>query len=125
MRMHHVIIMLTLIFIQGHTDLNHENNKCLIILEMFQAIPIKFAVKIVQLKPKVFIIFASPMTLTFTQGHNCISNHNFLTSSLVIVSDIYLRYGIQTWHDGRHGIYARAHFNDLDISGLTEDKIQC
>ena len=30
-RMHHVFIILTLIFIQGHTDLNHENNKCLII----------------------------------------------------------------------------------------------
>ena len=27
MRMHHVIIILTLTFIQGHTDLNHENNK--------------------------------------------------------------------------------------------------
>ena len=31
MRMHHVLITLTLIFIQGHTDLNYENNKCLII----------------------------------------------------------------------------------------------
>ena len=30
MIMHHVLITLTLTFIQGHTDLNHENNKCLI-----------------------------------------------------------------------------------------------
>ena len=43
--MHHVLIMLTLIFIQGQghadDDLNHENIKCLIISE---------TVKIVQLK---------------------------------------------------------------------------
>ena len=31
MRMHHVLIALTSIFIQGHTDLNYEKNKCLII----------------------------------------------------------------------------------------------
>ena len=30
LRMHHMLIILTLTFIQGHTDLNHEN-KCLII----------------------------------------------------------------------------------------------
>ena len=28
---HHVLIILTLAFIQGHTYLNHDNNKCLII----------------------------------------------------------------------------------------------
>ena len=33
MRMYHVFIILTLTFIQGHTDLNRENNKCLIISE--------------------------------------------------------------------------------------------
>ena len=37
MRMHHVRIIITLAFIQGHTDLNHENNKCLIISETIQA----------------------------------------------------------------------------------------
>ena len=26
-RMHHLLIILALTFIQGHTDLNHENNK--------------------------------------------------------------------------------------------------
>ena len=36
--------------LQGHTDLNHENDKYSIISETFQAIPIKCAVKIVQLK---------------------------------------------------------------------------
>ena len=41
MLMHHVLIILTLTFIQGHTDLNHEHNKCSIISEAVQAIPIK------------------------------------------------------------------------------------
>ena len=27
-RMHHMLIILTVTIIQGHTDLNHENNKC-------------------------------------------------------------------------------------------------
>ena len=47
MRMHLVLSILTLSFIQGHTDLDHENTKCLIILETIEAMPIKFAVKIV------------------------------------------------------------------------------
>ena len=46
MKMHHVLIILTLTFIQGHTDLNHENNKYLIISETVRAMPIKFSVKI-------------------------------------------------------------------------------
>ena len=37
-----------------------------------QVVAIKFAVKIVQLK--VYMIFASLMTLTVTQGHNFVSN---------------------------------------------------
>ena len=41
MAMHHMLIILTLTFIQGRTDLNHQNNKCLIISETVQAIPIK------------------------------------------------------------------------------------
>ena len=40
MRKHHVIMILSLTFIQGHTDLNHENNKCLIILETIQAMQV-------------------------------------------------------------------------------------
>ena len=72
MTMHHVLIILPLAFIQGLTDLNHENNKCFIISKILQAIAIKFAVKIVRLK--VYMTIVSPMTLTFTQGHNCISD---------------------------------------------------
>ena len=50
MLMHHVVIILTVTSIQGHTDLNHEINKCFIISETVQAIPITFAMKIVRLK---------------------------------------------------------------------------
>ena len=47
--MHHVLIMLTLTFIEGHSDLNHENKKCLKIGKKeknIQAMLIKSAVKI-------------------------------------------------------------------------------
>ena len=43
-----MLIILTLTFIQGHTDLDHEKDKCSIISETIQAVPITFAVKIVQ-----------------------------------------------------------------------------
>ena len=49
-RMHRVLITLTGAFIQGHTDLNRKNNKCSIISETVQAMPINFAVKTVRLK---------------------------------------------------------------------------
>ena len=42
MRMHHVFIILTFTFIQGHADLNHKKNKCSFISETFQAMHIKF-----------------------------------------------------------------------------------
>ena len=34
----------------------------------------------------------------------------------------YLRYGIQTWHDGRHmhGIYANARVDDLDFDARSQ-----
>ena len=56
MIMHHMLIILTLTYIQGHTDLNHENNKGLVISKTVQAIAIGFAVKIVRIK--VYIIFS-------------------------------------------------------------------
>ena len=71
--MHYVsIILLTLTFIQGHTDLNHENKKYLIISESTQPMPIKFAGKIVRLNFDVTI--ASPVTLIFVPGHKCVSS---------------------------------------------------
>ena len=60
-----------------------------------QAMPIKFAVKIVRLR--VCMTIASPMTITFIQGHKCLKLDCFLTCN---ISDI-LSYYIQTWHDGR------------------------
>ena len=80
MGMHHVLIILTLTFIQGHTDLNHKNNKCLIISKTIQAMPINFAVKIIQLK--VY------MNLTFIQGHKCVSN--LTTFELAISRTIFM-----------------------------------
>ena len=72
MRMYNMLIILTLTVTQG---LNHENNKCLIISETVQAMPIELAVKILRLKVGVYYMtIASLMTLTFTQGHNCVSN---------------------------------------------------
>ena len=50
MLMHYVLIILTLTFIPGFTDFNDENDKCLIISETIQVMPIMFAVKIVRLK---------------------------------------------------------------------------
>ena len=50
MIMHDVLTILTLTFIRGRTYLNRENNKCLIISETIQAMPIQSAVKIVRLK---------------------------------------------------------------------------
>ena len=72
MLMCYVLIVLTLAFIQGHRDLNHENKKCLIISQIVQAIAIKFAVKIIRLK--VHMTISNPMTLTIIQGHTCVSN---------------------------------------------------
>ena len=44
MKMHDVLIIF-LIFIQGHTDRNSENHKRLIMSEAFQPMPITFSVK--------------------------------------------------------------------------------
>ena len=65
-----MLIILTLTFIPGHVDLNHESNKCLIISETIRSMPIMFAVKIIRLK--VYMTIASLMTLTFVQGHQCV-----------------------------------------------------
>ena len=46
--MHHVLIILTWTFIQGHRDLTHEN-KYAIISKTVIAMPIKFAVKITRI----------------------------------------------------------------------------
>ena len=68
-----IIIILTLTFIQGRTYLNNVTVNIRLFQKRFQAMPIKFALKIVRLKVYILIL-ASPMALTFPQGHNCVSN---------------------------------------------------
>ena len=82
-RMHHVLIILTLIFTQGHTDLNHEKNKCSIISETFQAMSFTFCVNIVRLK--CYTIFASPMTLPSLEVTTASQTWSVLTCSLIVV----------------------------------------
>ena len=96
-RMHHMLIILTLTFIQSHTDRKHENNKCLIISETNQAMPITFAVKIVRLK--VYMTTTSPMTVTFIQGHKCVSN--VTTFFYLRCIGQYVSYYIITQYEGR------------------------
>ena len=71
-KMHSALAILTLTFIPGHTYLHHGNNKCLIVSETIQAMPIRFAENIVRLN--IYITIAIPMNLTFIQGHKCVSN---------------------------------------------------
>ena len=61
--MHHVLIILTSTFIQGHTDFKHEKNKCSIFSETVQEILITFAAKKVRLK--VYIFFYQSDDLAF------------------------------------------------------------
>ena len=83
MWMHHVIIILTLTFIQGNTYLNHQNNKCLTIkFRNYSSNAAKLAVKTVRLK--VYMTVASPITLIFTQPYNCFSNLTLLLSCSII-----------------------------------------
>ena len=54
--MHHVLIIWTLTFIHGHTELNHENSNYSIISQTVEAIPITLDVEIARLK--VYKIFS-------------------------------------------------------------------
>ena len=76
MGMHHVliIVILTLTFIHSHTYLNHEINKCLIISQIFKQCPSLWDMKGL----KVYIMTPASMTLTFIQGHKCVSNFTIL-----------------------------------------------
>ena len=91
------------------------------ISETVQAMPIKFAVKIVRLK--VYNNLLSLMTLLFTQGHNCISNWTIcLTCSIIAISRTVFKLWQSTCHDGRHmhGTYAHARFDHLDLDARSQ-----
>ena len=136
MIMHHVLIILLLTFIYSRTDLNHENDKCLIISETIPAVPTKFVVKIVLLK--VYITIASPMSPTKGLDYHCQSNdldlhsrsqmHQFFNLQYI---GQYLSYYIQTWHGRRlmHDMYAQAHFDylelDLDFENVCKACTSC
>ena len=116
-RMHQVLIILTLPFIQGHTDLNYDSNKCSITSETVQAVPIKIAVKIVRLK--VHITFSQSDDLALhSRSQVRLKLDKRLTCTIVVISRaVFTLYGIQTWHDGRfmHGTSAHARFDTLDL----------
>ena len=91
MRMHHVLTILTLTFIQGHTDQTHESNKCLIITETIQAMPIKYAVKTVRLRVHitiacVIIIIMKNFNRSNSHGHHGSKRHELAQHTLTWVT---------------------------------------
>ena len=105
-----MLIIWTLPFIQVHTDLNDKNNKCSIISETVQAMPITVAVRIVRLK--VYIICSQSDDLALhSRSQLRLKLDKSLTCTIIALSrTVCLSYVIQTWHDGRlmHGISAHA-----------------
>ena len=92
--MHQVLIILTLTFIQGHTDLNHENNICSIISGAFQARPIR---------TKDLNMFCQLYDLDLdSRSQVRLILDTFLTYSSIVIS----RTLFKLWHKGRlvHGI---------------------
>ena len=102
MRMHQVLNILTLTFTQGHKDLNHGNNKCLIISETLRAMSIKFSVKIVQLK---VCIWPLPIQWPWPSFKVTSASQTWLLFNFQYLGQ-YSSYYIQIWHGGRpiHGI---------------------
>ena len=124
MRMHHILIGLTLTFIQGQTDLNHENNKCLTISEIIQSMPIKFAVKIVQVKVYIYDhCQCDDPDLQWLHSRPATSaSQIWLLFNLHYLGQ-YLSYlYIQTWRDGKliviHGLELYLHFENIHNARL-------
>ena len=97
--MHHMLIILTLTFIQGHTYRNHSNNKCLIDSETLKAIPTTFCCE--DSLDNLFSVqwpCSSPRVTTSSQTWQMLNlyynSHPYLRH--------YLNYDIQTWHDSAH-----------------------
>ena len=116
MRMYRVLIILTLTFIQGHADLNHENNKC---SETVQATPIKFAVKIVRLKDYAICSQCEDLSL-HSRSQLCLKLDKCYTCTIVAISrTVFLKLfmpqlGMPTDLCMAYK-YAHAHFNDHDL----------
>ena len=86
--MHHMSIIVNLTFIQGHTDLDHENNKCSTIAETFEAIRIKFAVKIVRLKDYDIIFCKSSDLALHSRSQRRLKLDKCLTYTIIAISRI-------------------------------------
>ena len=89
--------------------------------ESAPAMPIMFAVKIVQLK--AYTIFSQPMTLLFTQGHKCVKLDKCLTCTIIVISQIVCK----LYMAFKHGMtvdlciaYAQACVNDLDLDARSQ-----
>ena len=83
-----------LCLIQGHADLNHDNNKCFIISETIQAMPITFAVKIARVKVHMTIAVRLQLSL-------CLKLDNFLTCN---ISDNIEYVTVNKWNQSLHVI---------------------
>ena len=95
MRLHRVLIILTLTFIQGHTDSNHENNKCDYFRKCSSSNPHQVCCEDRPTKGLHDQCQSDDLDL---QGHKCVSNWS--TFYLQYLGQ-YVSYFIQTWHDGR------------------------
>ena len=79
-RMHHVLMILTLTFIQGQRGLNRENNKMFDYFRNLSSNTHQVCPEDSLTKCLLYILIyelkslLSLMTLLFTQSHNCISN---------------------------------------------------
>ena len=64
------------------------------------------------------------MTLTFTEGHNCISKlTDALTCTLIVISrKIFKALAFKLGMNGRvmHGIYIQGHFDYLDLDARSQ-----
>ena len=95
MRMHQVLIILTLTFIQGHTDLNKENNKCSLILKtlLFKQCPFYLFLPIAssflsRSYPKIFHPPPQPLAVVFFfSQHTPTPNRRYHTREINVKPD--------------------------------------
>ena len=99
--MHHVLIILTLPFIQDHTDLINENN----IFDAFINCPrmlITLAMEIIRRKVYIIVSQSDDIDLHDLRSQLRLKLEKFVTCSIDCNSvDNILSYRIDNWHEGR------------------------
>ena len=128
-RMHHVLIILTLTFIQGHTYLSHVMKMINVYFKNYSSND--HHVRCEDSPTKGLIVTtASPMTLTFIQDHKCASMFSdyFLTCNIsnniqAITSKLGMTVDLSSV-DGNNICHSYAGFNDLDLDA-TGQKSAC